>query len=249
MHLVVPLLSAVISLVFYAILLERYLRRRRFHYLVWSAGLFLYFLGTGVEFIVGVFGLAEWAFRTWYLAGAILVPVVLALGTVYLLAPRKLGHLFLAAVMAVVVIAAVLVSSTDVDFTRPHSDEPGASSIQESVAEGGAMTGRAWTSNGPRQMVRVAIVAAFILIGGAIYSALQFARRRSPGYLVVANVLIAVGMLIPAIGGGVARELDMPNYLYLSELLGIIVIYLGFARASPTFELLPNRFGRRGSAA
>jgi hypothetical protein len=47
----------------------------------------------------------------------------------------------------------------------------------------------------------------------------------------VGNILIAAGALMPAIGGSFLR-LGLPDFLYLSELVGVILMYIGFIQAT-----------------
>ena len=53
------------------------------------------------------------------------------------------------------------------------------------------------------------------------------------------------GALMPAVGGSLAR-FDSPQYLYASELLGIIVIFAGFLRSRKVFGFYRVQFvGRK----
>ena len=65
------------------------------------------------------------------------------------------------------------------------------------------------------------------LVGGAIYSAWLFWRKHVLRNRVIGNVLIAIGGLAPAFGGAFTR-LGHPEFLYLSELLGAIIMFGGF---------------------
>jgi len=69
------------------------------------------------------------------------------------------------------------------------------------------------------------------LVGGALYSAYIFWRKRIMPQRVLGNVLIAAGALSPALGGTlVARGLG--DYLFVSELLGAIIMFIGFRMAT-----------------
>jgi hypothetical protein len=74
------------------------------------------------------------------------------------------------------------------------------------------------------------------LVGGAFYSAWIFWKKRILPHRVVSNVLIALGALLSAIGGsllklGAARGISF----YLLELVGVIIIFIGFLRAKEVF--------------
>jgi hypothetical protein len=68
-------------------------------------------------------------------------------------------------------------------------------------------------------------------VGGALYSAFLFFRKRVLLHRVVGNVLIAAGAILPAFGGSFSRQ-GIPGALYISELLGAIIIIIGFLRAT-----------------
>jgi len=74
-------------------------------------------------------------------------------------------------------------------------------------------------------------------VGGAIYSAYIFWRKRVLFNRMIGNILIAVGALMPAMGGTFLK-LGLPDWLYLSEFLGVVLMYIGFiqATASKTVE-------------
>jgi hypothetical protein len=69
------------------------------------------------------------------------------------------------------------------------------------------------------------------LIGGAIYSAFLFWRKQVLLDRVLGNILIAAGALMPTLGGTFIRA-GLPDWLYLSEFLGIILMYAGFVTAT-----------------
>jgi hypothetical protein len=47
----------------------------------------------------------------------------------------------------------------------------------------------------------------------------------------IGNVLIAAGALAPAIGGSLSR-LGNTEFLYVSELVGVVLMFVGFVRAT-----------------
>jgi len=69
------------------------------------------------------------------------------------------------------------------------------------------------------------------LVGGALWSAFVFWRKRVLLHRTLGSVLIAAGALLPAFGGTFSR-MGIPNALYIGELLGAILILLGFLRAT-----------------
>jgi len=75
------------------------------------------------------------------------------------------------------------------------------------------------------------IYGLFTLVGGAIYSAYLFWRKRVMPNRVIANVLIAAGAL--AIGSAsTLTRLGYGEYLYLGELISAIMMFAGFRMAA-----------------
>ena len=93
---VIPLASSIVSLVFAVTILDQFFARRKPYQLVWTIGLFMYFISTGTEFWIGVWGLNQTVYRLWYLFGAIFVAAYLGMGTLYLLARRRTAHIIMA---------------------------------------------------------------------------------------------------------------------------------------------------------
>ena len=81
------------------------------------------------------------------------------------------------------------------------------------------------------------------LVGGAVYSAWIFYRKRVLLHRVIGNILIAVGALAPAFGGAFSR-FGISGALYIGELIGAVLIFIGFWRATtPMAEKSPQPAG------
>ncbi|NOZ05229.1 MAG: hypothetical protein GXP41_02600 [Chloroflexi bacterium] len=97
---------------------------------------------------------------------------------------------------------------------------------------GRELHGHAIISPGVRVLTPIFnIYGLLTLVGGAIYSAWIFLRKRIMPNRVIGNVLIAAGALMPAIGGILSR-FGFGGYLYLGELLGAILMFIGFLQAT-----------------
>ncbi len=96
----IPLISAIVSLVFALAVLDQYFARRRPYQLIWAIGLFMYAISTSTEFWVGAWGLNVTVYRLWYLFGAIFVAAYLGMGTLYLLVRRRTAHIIMAILLA-----------------------------------------------------------------------------------------------------------------------------------------------------
>jgi len=77
------------------------------------------------------------------------------------------------------------------------------------------------------------VYGVIALAGGAIYSAFLFWRKGVLYHRMLGNVLIATGALSPALGGVLSKS-GQPSALYISELIGIVLIFIGYTQAIKT---------------
>ena len=89
---VLPLLAAVLSFVFAAMVGDQWLRRRQPYQLVWTIGLAFYGVASAVDCLAAAGGWNEGLYRTWYLSGAFGGAAYLGLGTVFLLNRTRFGY-------------------------------------------------------------------------------------------------------------------------------------------------------------
>ena len=233
MSIAIPLATSVVSLVFALTVLDQYLERRRAYQLVWTVGLLLYFLASFMQFIREAFEISEPVFRTWYFTGAMLVPAYLGMGTMYLIARRKVAHGLMIALGVATVVGGVLVFtlSLENDLATPGADE--------------LLTGRGYIPVGIRLMaVALNILGTIAFVGGALYSAWVFWRQRILGHRFVSMTLIAIGGLTSAAGGAL-EGLGLPEPHALALLVGVVVIYVGFLRSREVFTIYRIPFWHR----
>jgi hypothetical protein len=152
-------------------------------------------------------------FRAWYITGALLGGAPLAQGTVYLLLSRRVADRLAVALVAAVGFGAVCVLLSPIDHA-----------LVEPYRLAGKVLVWRW----------VRLISPFInlyaltfLMGGAILSAVRYARRTETRHRALANVFIAVGALLPGIGGTFTR-LGHVEVLYVTELLGLACIAVGY---------------------
>jgi len=217
---VVPLLSAVVSFVFAVTVLDQFFARRKPYQLIWAIGLFMYFISTGTEFWTEAWGLNETIYRLWYLFGAIFVAAYLGMGTLYLLARRRVAHIIMAILLVASFYAILRVFTASIDLSTLYY-----------------LSGRAMPQGVRLMTPFFNTFGTVALVGGAIYSAWVFWRRRLMPHRVVSNILIAVGAILPAVGGTHMRLGGCLQLFYLLELLGIIIIFIGFLRSREVFGL------------
>ncbi len=212
-----PFISSVVSFAFAATVLKRYIEHhRRPHLLLWGIGMIFYGIGGLMEGLHGAFGWNPLVFRLWYLFGAILVAAWLGQGTVYLLAKRRLAH----ALMILLGLGSLFAVWRVFGAT-----------LDPSLMTGGELSGHAITSGGVRILTPFFnLYGTIALVGGAIWSAWLFWRKRVLLHRTIGNILIAIGAMSPAFGGAFSR-FGLGGALYISELLGAVIMFIGFLRA------------------
>jgi hypothetical protein len=222
LNILLPFTSCVVSIVFAALVLRRYLVRRGLHLLLWGIGMIFYAIGGFCEAFYGAFGWNPMIFRLWYLFGAILVAAWLGQGTVYLLAKRTWAHVLMGILALGSIYAAFRVFGAQLD----------PSLMTSSLHTGSELSGHAITSPGVRGLTPMFnLYGTVTLVGGAAYSAWIFWRKRVLLHRTIGNVLIAAGAMLPAFGGTFSR-MGLPGALYIGELLGAVLMFIGFVRAT-----------------
>lgn len=218
---IAPLIATVVSGVFSYRLAERFVVRRRAYDGVWAVAMLMFALASAA--VVGgvVFGWTEFAFRVYWLFGAILTVPYLFAGEVYLLAPRRrVGDVVLAVVVALSVFAAVAVWASAV----------AALPLQAKLPLGKDVFGTDATAYRLAQVL--AFPAYFLLLGGLVWSAWQTRNRKDLRHVTVGTLLIALGATVVAIGSGVGAGLHVVWLFSISLAVGVLLMYLGFLRAS-----------------
>ena len=91
-----PALTAILAIVFAVALLDQWFERGRGFQLAWAVGMLLYGIGAAAEAIAAAAGWSDALYRSWYLAGAVLTPAWLGLGTAFLLGRTRFGYTYAA---------------------------------------------------------------------------------------------------------------------------------------------------------
>ena len=210
----VPLATTLIALVFAWEVLQRWRERRSGpHLLWWAAGVTTFAVGTFTEGFVTLFGWNAFIFRSWYIAGALLGGAPMAQGTVYLLLRRRTANILTAGLVPTIMVAALCVLASPLDLTQ---------------AEPFRLSGDVLVWYWVRLFSPFINTYALIyLVGGAILSAYRFRQNAGAYHRFVGNVYIAVGAVLPAIGGSFTR-FGYTDVLYVTELVGLSFIYIGY---------------------
>jgi len=209
----IPIFTTILALGFAVVLFRRYRERGRPHLLWWGIGMLTYAAGTITESLTTLTGWHEGVFRAWYITGALLGGAPLAQGTVYLLLPKRVAHRLTVALVTAVLTGAVLVVLSPLDY---------------SLVEPHRLSGKVLVWHWVRYLSPfINLYALLFLVGGAVLSAVRYARRRETRHRALANVAIAAGGILPGIGGTFTR-FGHVEVLYVTEFLGLLLIALGY---------------------
>jgi hypothetical protein len=193
----------------------------------------MYFVGTACQVILAMVW-SPLAFALWYWTGALMVAPWLGQGTAYLLIRR--GNIARNIQMALILVGFMTLPWTV--FLTPFNESAwymGADMTQiyrdyENPQTGETVSGiMAGSSRGTVRFFSpiMNVWGTILLVGGAIYSAYLFRRKEIMRNRVVGNWLIALGGLLPAVGGALIRLGD-PSFKYFGEMGGAIFIFMGF---------------------
>jgi hypothetical protein len=209
----IPILTTLFGIYFFTILFSHWKNNKNSqHVLWWMIGTLTYVAGTITESVNVLAGFSNINFKAWYITGALLGGAPLAQGTVYLLCKRKTANILTAILIIVIAGASVLVILSPINT--------------ELIS--GKLSGKLLGWKFIRYMTPFINLYAFIfLVGGAIYSATKYAKSKQYKKRFTGNLLIAIGGLLPGIGGSFTK-FGYVEVLFVTELIGLIFIYLGY---------------------
>lgn len=237
-----PILSTIITFAFAIAVFNRFKVRHGAHLLLWSIGLVLYGIGTLTE-VISLFAFSPIALKLWYLTGAMLTAAWLGQGTINLLVRRRgIAPALNIALIVISLLALVLVMLAPITPAAAtyNTSQPLSAQYKDILTRSGVMV---------LLTILLNTYGTFTLVGGAIYSAFIFWRKKILFNRMIGNILIAAGAILPAMGGSFV-QMGLPDFLYLSEFLGAILMYLGFLQATvavpvtaPSVAAADNKMG------
>ncbi|MBI4329246.1 MAG: hypothetical protein HY685_05225 [Chloroflexi bacterium] len=230
---VLPFLSTGVMASFAVVVFRRYWRRRLPHLLLWGIGLTMFGIGSFAE----AYSILAWSptvFLAWYLFGAMLNAGWIGQGTIYLLAKRPFAH-----VSAAVLVVLSLVGMVGM-LTLPLNTAGVAAPVILSELYREILPTGAWI----RSLTPIFNIYGLVaLVGGAIYSAWLFWRKKTLMNRMWGNVLIAVGAISIGSASSLTR-LGIGEYLYLGELIAATLMFAGFLLAT---QRAPERQAQRAA--
>ena len=210
----IPIFTTIISFTFMVVLYKHWQRKPEAKYLMWwTIGALFFGIGTLTESINTLVGWSLWNMKAWYISGALLGAFPLAQGTVYLLLKKKFADTSAWFFIGYIVVASVAIIFAPVDM---------------SLVDPTRLTGKVIVWNWVRLFSILPNTYALIfLVGGAAWSAIQYARKKGSGNRVLGNWLIAIGGILPGIGGSFTR-FGYVEMLFITEIIGISLIWAGY---------------------
>ncbi len=250
---ILPFFSTLIMLGFTLYVLQRFVVRRAPYFLFWGIGLAFFGAGSFAEAFLSL-AWNRWVFFAWYLFGAALNAAWIGHGTLVLLVRKPWVKIVTALLVIGSLFAAYLMLQAmpkldEGAFTtsRPVSEQYGTKVLAEGETPPAGAQLATETQNG--QQVTVVrgllplgspvrrttplfnIYGLLTLVGGAIWSAYLFWRKRVLPNRVIGNVLIAAGALLIG-SASLLTRLGYGQFLYIGELLCAILMFAGFRFAA-----------------
>lgn len=225
----IPFLSTLVVFAFTVAVYVRYRRRKRFYLLLWTFGLLLYGVGTLSEVIMS-YSFSAPVLKIWYLAGAMYTAAWLGQGTIHLLVKKRNVASILTGVLTVLslVALALIIMAPITDAAAGYEvSQPISGQYEDILTRSGVIVFLTILMN---------TYGTIALVGGAIYSAFIFWRKRVLINRMYGNILIAAGALLPAFGGSFLKA-GLVDLLYASELFGAIIMYAGFILSTSQVEV------------
>lgn len=215
-----PIATGLFALFFFIVLFRQWLKNREaIHLLWWVVGVGLYSLTNIAETINTFGGFVPINYKIWYISGVLFGGATLAQGVVHSVMKHKTADILSYFLVLVIITTSLLVLRSPL---KPGAHETFTGGILE------------W------EYIRyitpfINTYALIFLVGGALYAAIKYARTKKDKGGMWGNILIAIGGLLPGIGGIYAKA-GIIEIRYITEFLGICIIYMGYHIISAPFR-------------
>lgn len=209
----IPIATTLFSIYFVIEIYNHYRERKTTYLLWWTLGVLTFGLGTLAESVHAFLGWNEINLKYWYIVGALLGGFPLAQGSVYLLMNKWFAHITTVFFIGLIAVASYFVIKTPIAFPEDFDYR---------------LTGAVFEWKWVRNFSPLINVYAFLfLVGGAVYSAIKYYGYKDKKTHFRGNIFIAIGALLPGIGGAFTR-MGYVEILFITELLGLLMIYFGY---------------------
>lgn len=209
----IPIFTTLFAIYFTKEIYVHYKSRKTNYLKWWTIGVITFGLGTLSESIHALLGWNASNVRFWYIVGALLGGFPLAQGSVYLLMKKRFAKLSSLFFISLIGLASLFVILSPIEIP-PNFDYK--------------LTGAVFQWKWVRYFSPIINLYAFIfLVGGAIYSAYRYYKLKNKEVRFKGNIFIALGGLLPGIGGTLTR-MGHVNVLFVTEFIGLILIFYGY---------------------
>jgi len=210
---------------------DRWHRRGQPHELAWTVAMTLFTIGSGALWWAEATGWSMFAFRVFFLAGAVLNVAWLALGTIYLLANRNIADQLRRALVVLSAFSAGVIAVAPTKRDIIAGEFPAARELFGVL---------------PRAMAAVGSgVPALVIIFGALWSTWRVITSKAPNLksaiqrkviaprrLAFGNIFVALGTLVLSASGTLAGRLGKDRAFAITLLVGLCILFVGFLVAS-----------------
>jgi hypothetical protein len=211
------IVAAAISVIFAWVVFTRFTLTGRPAFAAWTAGLLIFAAAATCQAIGERTGFNAPLFRAFYLLGGVLGVIWLSMGTLFLLAPRRLARYATLTLGVVTLVLAVAAALVQVDTARLGS---ASGVLGDAISRGSLLQLGAIVLN---------ILGTLILVGGSGWSAYRLVRDHGGVDRVVCNVLLTAGAFVIAAGFSAAKIVGGSlDTLGIYEAIGIAVMFAGF---------------------
>jgi hypothetical protein len=211
------IVAAAISVIFAWVVFTRFTLTGRPAFAAWTAGLLIFAAAATCQAIGERTGFNAPLFRAFYLLGGVLGVIWLSMGTLFLLAPRRLARYATLTLGVVTLVLAVAAALVQVDTARLGS---ASGVLGDAISRGSLLQLGAILLN---------ILGTLILVGGSGWSAYRLVRDHGGVDRVVCNVLLTAGAFVIAAGFSAAKIVGGSlDTLGIYEAIGIAVMFAGF---------------------
>jgi hypothetical protein len=209
----IPIFTTLFSVYFFREIFRHYQYRKTTYLLWWALGVLTFGLGTVAESINILIGWSVPNVRYWYIVGALLGGFPLAQGSVYLLMKKRFADISSVFFVSLIILSSVFVILTPIIIPDNFDYK---------------LTGKVFEWKWVRYFSPFINIYSFLfLVGGAIYSAVKYYRQGIKEAPFKGNIFIAIGGLLPGIGGSFTRA-GYVEVLYVTEFIGLVLIYYGY---------------------
>jgi hypothetical protein len=224
------LLACVLALIACVFIFDQHLEHPRPYKLLWSLGLLFYGIAAGAAFVAAASHWSVPTYKTWYYFGGVLTAAYLGLGSLSLLAPRRVSRWAVAAAVVISVYVGLRLLFLPVTSTQAH---------ELTTWSFDTITNAKYFSITPPDalipLIIMNISGALMLFGGAVWSAWSFYRKHAPAYRLTSMLFLALGSVFPSLTG--LMRLGNSSLAPLGEFLGAGCILFGLLLSLDVFTV------------